>query len=196
MKKLFSILFLFICISIGIIVGFSFHKIPKQTISTLASEAQAPTSLSPTPGIPEALSIPAIHLSASIEQLALDSEKRMDVPKEAMDVGWYSPGFRPGANGNAVLDGHLDKETGAPAVFWNAKNLKSGDEIIVTDENNRSFTFVVTKKVAYDYKSLPLNEIFAASNTPHLNLITCNGTWDKVNKNYSQRVVVYAELKK
>ncbi|HSW97453.1 MAG TPA: class F sortase [Candidatus Saccharimonadales bacterium] len=198
MKKFFSIVFLLFCILSGVVIGSSLHKPPqtKQVISAVAVESTVTTSAVFTPDLPKSIAIPAIHLSALIEQVGLDSQQRMDVPKEAMNAGWYSLGFRPGANGNAVLDGHLDTVTGAPAVFWNVKKLKSGDEIAIMDENNRTYTFVVTKQIAYPYNNVPLQDIFAPSTTPHLNLITCNGTWDKVNKNYSQRVVVYAELKK
>ena len=33
-------------------------------------------------------------------------------------VGWYQYGPYPGARGSAVIDGHLDRPGGYPAVFW------------------------------------------------------------------------------
>lgn len=202
MKKLFIAIFLLGCVCVGFILSPLFkheraqENKPVSPVMGVATQTSPSLTQSPTPGLPQTISIPSIHLSAPIEAVTVDSQGRMDVPKKAMDTAWYSPGFRPGANGNAVIDGHLDMSTGAPAVFWNVKKLQAGDDIIITDDQNKKYTFTVTKNVAYPYDGLPLQDIFAASATPHLNLITCNGTWDKVNKNYSQRIVVYADLKK
>jgi sortase A len=147
-----------------------------------------------TPGIPETISIPKINVNTKVESVAQDSQGRMDVPKNPMDTAWYSPGFRPGMNGSSVIDGHLDLVTGAPAAFWNLKELVPGDTISVTENNGKIYTFVVSEVTKYPYNNFPLKQVFAASDVPMLNLITCNGVWDKNTRNYSDRLVVYSKL--
>jgi len=120
----------------------------------------------------------------------------MDTPKGWMNAAWYSPGFRPGETGNAVIAGHLDSRSGGPAVFWNLSHLQPGDEIMITYERGDRYTFAVQdlEAVPYDIAGPALAAIFGASQTSDLNLITCNGLWDRGKATYTQRLVVYATL--
>ena len=182
-------------IGIGLAVVHHVHPISEAQRVPIPSPTFQATS-SPTPAIaqPVTLSIPKIHVTAPIETVGLDKDNNMDVPKQATDVGWYEYGPNPGDMGNSVIDGHLDWYTG-PAVFWQLNQLSPGDQITVTDTAHQSHVFVVTKKASYPYTQFPLNQVFGATSGAHLNLITCAGTFDKVAKNYSNRVVVYADLK-
>jgi LPXTG-site transpeptidase (sortase) family protein len=145
-------------------------------------------------GIPQKLRIPKFNIEATVEGVGLDAQKRMDIPKNSDDVGWYDLGPKPGEKGNAVIDGHLDKVTGAPSVFWNIAKLSAGDSIYVTDSNGKEYTFSVVKVSEYPDNNFPIQEVFGSSSVPMLNLITCQGTWDSAAKNYSDRVVVYSRL--
>jgi sortase A len=145
-------------------------------------------------GLPQTLRIPKINVNTTIEHVGLDKEKKMDVPKEVMNVGWYNLGPRPGMTGNSAIDGHVDTPTGAPAIFYNLKKLKAGDRIEVVDENNRTHTFAVTDVIDYQTNEFPIQEVFGPTDKTRLNLITCGGIWDKVKKDYSERTVVYSEL--
>lgn len=151
----------------------------------------------PTPvvGIPQTFSIPSFHIFAQVESVGMDTQGRMDIPKNAQDVGWYNLGFRPGQNGSAVLDGHYDTPTGAPAVFYTISQLKPGNTLLITDTLGKTYTFVVTQNTQYPYDQLPLQQIFASKGKKELNLITCSGIWDKNTHNYSTRDVVYAQEK-
>lgn len=190
-------------ITFGICVGVLFayadshivKHIARQVMSAQTSAQQIiKVSPAPLPGIPVNISIPSIKVNAKVESVGMDSQGRMDVPKVADDTAWYSPGFKPGTSGSAVIDGHYDRVTGAPAVFWDLKKLTVGDTITITDNNSRTFTFAVTRLVKYPDSNFPIKEVFSASDVPMLNLITCNGVWDKAAKNYSERLVVYSKL--
>lgn len=159
-----------------------------------------PVVPSPTPqatasiGKPKTLSIPKLGISGvAVEDVGLDREGRMDVPRRVNEVGWYELGFKPGDKGSAVIDGHFDTVTGAPAVFYYINQLKQGDQIIVKDEKGNELKFAVERVETYDFDKLPLQQIFASAGKSQLNLITCNGSWDRATKNYSKRMVVYAE---
>lgn len=198
MKKVIVSLFLFIAICMGIFLGFSVHN-KKTTTSNAEQTLEAVTSYqpthSPTPsiGIPQTFSIPSLHVTTHIEQVAMDSLGRMDVPKNVFDVAWYDLGPRPGEKGSAVIDGHYDTQTGAPAVFYSISQLRPGDTIIITDDNGQNYTFIITLNKNYPYNQLPLQKIFATNDKPRLNLITCSGVWDRQQHNYSTRDVIYAE---
>lgn len=144
--------------------------------------------------LPKRLSIPKLGIDAPVEYVGMDAKGNMDVPKNDNNVAWFEPGFRPGTKGNSVMAGHLDTRTGAPAVFYKLDTLEKGDRILVRGADGSSKTFIVTHKATYPYNEFPLVEVFGPSDTPRLNLITCEGRFDSTARNYSHRVVVYSEL--
>ncbi|KZZ82718.1 MULTISPECIES: class F sortase [Bacillaceae] len=169
--------------------------IPIETKSLKASSSSQAPVRKPEEGLtPVTLSIPALGINAKVEKAGLLSDGTMDVPKDDQNAAWYKQGARPGASGNAVIAGHVDNKTG-PAVFFNLKKLKSGDELAVLDANGESRTFVVEKVESYPYERAPIQSIFGRTNEPRLNLITCTGTFDKRKKTHLERLVVYTKLK-
>jgi hypothetical protein len=94
---------------------------------------------------------PSIGVDAYVEAVGLTSDRSMDVPRQWMNVGWYSAGAYPGETGNAVIAGHLDSSTGGPAVFWDLDKLQPGDEVTVTYENGDQYTFRVTGSQTYPH---------------------------------------------
>jgi sortase (surface protein transpeptidase) len=165
-------------------------EITPTTTETVENKKQANL----TSDIPQTLRIPKISLQAPIESVGLDTERKMDVPKNSDDVGWYDLQNKPGEPGNAVIDGHLDKASGAPAAFWNLHKLDVGDKIIVTDAKGNALTFSVIRKATYNYDTFPIAEVFGPSSKKLLNLISCAGAWDKTAHNYSERTVIYSQL--
>lgn len=141
---------------------------------------------------PVRLKIPAAGVDAAIEYVGLTSDGAMGVPKNIKDVAWFSPGTLPGAEGSAVIDGHLDGKNGQKAVFYNLKKLKKGDQLFIEDNQGKIITFVVREIHIYNSKaSVP--EIFNSSQGQHLNLITCAGNWNKSQKKYIQRLVIFTD---
>ncbi|WP_161524833.1 class F sortase [Alteribacter lacisalsi] len=143
--------------------------------------------------LPVAVEIPEIGVYADIESLGLTDTGAMDVPDDGDLVGWYNRGAKPGAPGNAVLAGHVDDRSG-PAVFYDLKELREGDEILVHGEDE-TLTFIVTRMEAYPYDDAPLQQIFGRSTARNLNLITCTGEFDREQRTHRERLVVYTELK-
>jgi LPXTG-site transpeptidase (sortase) family protein len=143
---------------------------------------------------PQTIRIPKINVNASIESVGLDSQKRMDVPKNSSDVAWYDLGYKPGQKGNAVIAGHYDRKDGSPAVFWDLAKLAPGDKIYVTDVTGKEQTFEVTGNQKFPYDNFPLKEVFGDSSDAMLNLITCQGTWNSTTGMYSHRSVIFSKL--
>ncbi len=139
------------------------------------------------------LEIPAINVDTGFEYLGLTQDKAMDAPKDPDKVGWYKMGPKPGAMGNALIDGHVDwgQKT---RVFWGLRNLKPGDSVIITDKNGHKYEFAVQWSKWYDANA-PVQEAFAQSDQTEVTLITCGGEFDHTTRQYLSRLVVRAKLK-
>ncbi len=148
------------------------------------------------PGTPARLRIPAIGVDAKVQSvgLAWQGTGDMGIPTNLTDVGWYNGGALPGAPGSAVIDGHLDGKEVRKAVFYNLDKLKPGDLVEVEDKAGKVWQFRVVETKIYNYDA-PTADIFLGDTSKsRLNLITCTGSWDKTQKLYDKRVVVFTEL--
>jgi sortase (surface protein transpeptidase) len=159
------------------------------------TEAQSKESAQNKGITPVKVEIPSINVEANIEQVGILDNGQMGVPQAVNDVGWFEPGVKPGSKGSSVLAGHVDSKTG-PAIFFNLKDLKPGDEIFVTDEQGTTLTFTVKDQKSYPRGSAPIDEIFQTTEGQNLNLITCSGTFNRSEGTHEERLVVFAELKK
>lgn len=162
--------------------------------TTQNSIKNPPSTSTISNAIPETFAIPKLGITAPIESLGLDATGKMDVPKNADNVAWYNLGHHIGSNGSAVIAGHYDKVTGAPAVFYNLSKLTPGDTITVSLSDGKAYTYKVLMSKTYDHDKVPLKEIFDTQGKALLNLITCEGVFNKNTNLYSKRLVVYTEL--
>lgn len=168
------------------------EKSLKETYESQKTNATSdPAAKQTTAFMPTNVSIPAIDVEASIENVGHYENGQMGEPEEVDEVAWYKEGYLPGAQGSAVLAGHVDSRTG-PAIFYDLEKLQQGDEIIVTDEEGKDQTFIVQKSQAYDRKNAPISKIFGFSYRRQLNLITCTGKFNTEAGTHDERLVVYA----
>ena len=152
---------------------------------------QTPT---PTPiAAPARLQIPRLGLDVRIERVGQTEGGQMAVPQNPDQVGWYGIGATPGERGNAVISGHLDDRAG-PAVFWQLDQLTVGDEVMVVDVTGATHTFAVIETARYAQDAAPLDKIFGFDLERDLNLITCDGVWNRKTQRYGERLVVYTRL--
>lgn len=144
------------------------------------------------PGLPVRLRIPRIGVDAAVEHVGLTEDGDMASPAAWENAGWYRNGPRPGEEGNAVIDGHLDSYTGT-AVFWDLRELRPGDEVEVEGDDGIIRVFRVTGSRSYAANDPSARvEIFGDADGVRLNLITCEGAWS--TEGYSERLVVFTEL--
>jgi LPXTG-site transpeptidase (sortase) family protein len=142
------------------------------------------------------LIIPAIDVDAPLEPVGVLGNGDMAVPSRNQwdGVGWYQYGPFPGSRGSAVIDGHLDRPGGLPAVFWRLHDLHVGDMVMVVDKDGKKLRFRVMQTTAYPPDAAPLQNIFGPKNGVFLNLITCAGQWVPTRHQTSLRLVVYTQL--
>ena len=164
----------------------SIAQIPdtKEHILGIETQKQAP-------GLPMRLKIPKINVNTTIESVGILDDGTMGIPQKAINVGWFELGPRPGENGSAVVAGHVDGRNGEAAVFTDLNKLQPGDTLSVEDEKGISTTFVVREKRTYDPGYA--DEVFNQTDSSYLNLITCDGEWDRAKESYSKRLVVFTD---
>ncbi len=147
-----------------------------------------------SPGLPVRLRIPNINVDAPVIQVGITPDGAMGVPKGPAEVAWFSLGTRPGEIGSAVVSGHFGPwKTGEGSVFDNLNKLKNGDKLYIEDDRGAIITFVVRESRLYDPKADSSGVFGSSDGKAHLNVVTCEGIWDKVNKTYSNRLVVFAD---
>jgi LPXTG-site transpeptidase (sortase) family protein len=144
-------------------------------------------------GLPVRLKIPAINVDAAVEYVGLTSLGDLDVPKDPANTGWYSLGPRPGEIGSSVIDGHFGYRDNIPAVFDNLYKLLPGDKLYVEDKKGTAAIFVVRESRSYDPQADASDVFKSKDGLAHLNLITCEGTWNNAQKSFSNRLVVFAD---
>jgi LPXTG-site transpeptidase (sortase) family protein len=163
-----------------------------QAATTAVTNTETP-SVTDTALHPVTLSIPALKINTSIQEIGIAKNGNLAVPTNFTDVGWYKYGVLPGQKGSAVIDGHVDDGLAFPAVFAGLDKLQVGDDIYVTMSDNTTLHFVMTGSEALD-KGAPTESIFNDTSGMLLKLITCTGNWLPLQRTHDQRLVVTAEL--
>ena len=145
-------------------------------------------------GVPKRLIIPVIAINSNVLHTGITKLGEMEVPSSIVDVGWYKFGSRPGEKGSAVIDGHFGSVKGVPGIFNDLSKLKKGDLLSVFDSAGASTTFKVRETRLFGENDLASSVFFSNDDKAHLNLITCEGIWNKARKSYSGRLVIFTDL--
>lgn len=182
--------------TIGIIGPKTRAKLNKLITDRTAGSAVTVESVSATPTTSEFLphlKIPKINVDAPIEDVGLTLQGAMDTPKGPSGVVRFNLGPRPGEVGSAVIAGHYGWKNEIPAVFDNLHKLEKGDKIYIKDEKGIMMTFVVRQLRTYGENEDATLVFDSSDGEAHLNLVTCQGVWNKDKKSYSNRLVVFAD---
>ena len=117
----------------------------------------------------------------------------MEVPRDYGLAGWFTGGPLPGADGPAVIAGHVDSKTG-PAVFYRLGDLRRGDTLRVQRADGAWLAFEVTGSARYAKAAFPTEAVFGPVPGPVLRLVTCGGPFDQASGHYLDNLVVTAIL--
>lgn len=144
---------------------------------------------------PSRLYIKSQNINVDLVEVDVAADGTLEAPKDWFVGGWYADGAKVGEPGNLIIDGHYDTNTGAPAAFWNLKNITSDDIVTIVDDVGRSFDYKVTKVDYIEINDPNRLQIFdEKKDTSHVTLITCGGVWLPSKFTYSKRLVVKGEL--
>ncbi len=135
--------------------------------------------------------MPAIGVSSTLVRLGTNVDGTLEVPGYE-EAGWYAGGSRPGDPGPAVIAAHFDSTVG-PAVFYRLEELKPGD-LVHIDYPDATVTFSVRQSESFSKSRFPTAQVYGRTNRPELRLVTCDGTFDRRARSYSNNLVVWADL--
>lgn len=171
------------------------HK-PSPTVAVSPTVTTLTPETTPAAAVPARLVIPRIGVNAIVEDVGINSNGGLATPTKNPweGVGWYSYGTRPGAEGSAVIDGHVDRPGGYPAIFWNLRYLQRGDTVMVVTSQGQTLRFRVLRIASYPPNQAPVQGIFETTGGVFLNLITCTGTWIPSQHQTTLRLVVYTVM--
>ncbi len=140
------------------------------------------------------LVISSISVSAPIEQVGILKDGSMNAPtvNQWTGAGLLQDGVQAGGDGNVVIDGHLDRSSGAPAVFWDLHTLKQGQIISIERPGQKTVSYKVDSLRYYTPEKAPDEQIFGDGSRNTLTLITCAGDWVPQRHETTLRLVVSA----
>ena len=142
---------------------------------------------------PVRISSASLGVDAPVDAVGIDPDGQMELPEDVSRVGWYRFGPEPGAQGSAVLAGHVDDREQGPGALFRLRDAAVGDEFSVTDAAGTTTRWRVVSRELVTKQVLPVDRIFARDGAPRLTLITCGGPFLPEYRSYRDNVVVVAE---
>jgi LPXTG-site transpeptidase (sortase) family protein len=134
--------------------------------------------------------IPVLDVHRPVEKIGMDQSGMLGLPTNAWDAGWFEYGPVPGAQGDAVIEGHSGYP-GKPLLFGRLYQLRSGDRIIVLLADGTRRLFIVASKATVPAGASPPG-LADPYGPPRLTLITCTGSFNKYTYSSSERLLVFA----
>lgn len=144
-------------------------------------------------GLPVRLKIPGININTALEFVGLTPDGAMDIPKSQDAVAWFELGPRPGETGSAVIAGHYGWQNNKASAFDYLHKLRPGDKLYIVDDKGAIISFVVRESRSYDPNADTAAVFDSNDEKSHLNLITCEGVWNKISQSYPKRLVVFTD---
>jgi LPXTG-site transpeptidase (sortase) family protein len=166
-------------------------------ISSSAGSSSSAVSASAAPQSPRNVFRPITHLSVPAIDLDADVVPASLVPLDG-GVTWEVPAFKvghaqgtasAGQPGNAVLLGHVTS-VHSGNVFQDLDHARIGDVVNVFADD-RAFEYRVVSTVHVPRSD---SSVLEQGDTPAVSLITCTGFWLPIIWDYTERLVVRAEL--
>lgn len=148
-----------------------------------------PVSLAASGARPVSMHISKAAVDAQVETIEI-VDGVMQNPTGPWIVSWYKETARLGEIGNVVIAGHVDYWNVGPSVFYNLKDLSSGDPIQLTGDDRQVYTYQVDWDKLFDVLNAPIQEIVGSTPAESLTIITCGGEFDYATGHYLQRRVV------
>ncbi|MDN5748507.1 MAG: sortase [Pseudonocardia sp.] len=144
---------------------------------------------------PVGLSVPAIGVDTGpLTALHVDAGGVLKPPSEAATAGWSTLGPTPGAQGPAVVVGHVSLD-GVAGVFARLAQLAPGDEVGVHRDDGTEAVFTVYRTGRFARAAFPVDEVYGETAGPELRLITTGGVFARHPGEHADNLVVFARLR-
>jgi hypothetical protein len=187
------------CVGVWLVQNGSEHVAPPVPSAAQAFAAgpsvhteAAADPLPPSP--PVRLRIPETDVDTPMMRLGLAGDGSLEVPPAGNRnmAGWYGGGTTPGAEGTAIVAGHVDNAEG-PAVFYTLGALRKGHRIEVDRQDGRTAVFTVDAVEVYENEDFPDRKVYDEADRAEIRVITCGGGFSKKN-GYRGNVVAFGHL--
>ena len=165
---------------------------PAAAAPTVTTRDAAPTVVPQRPA-PVRLAVPALGVDAPVEPVGVRDDGQMALPDDVDRLGWYRFGPVPGAEGSAVLAGHVDDADQGLGALAPLRDAEPGAEVVVTDAAGTATRWRVVSREVLEKQALPVDRLFARTGEPRLVLVTCGGPFLLDVGGYRDNVVVVAE---
>lgn len=159
--------------------------------TTTGPSTTPPSSAATQSDRPVRVQVPALGIDAPVILLGLDPDKRLEVPGNATDTGWWSGGSVPGTEGPAVIVGHVNYK-GQAGVFQEIGQLEPGERVEVMLDDGTDAVFVVDRIEQHAKDAFPTDAVYGPTAGSELRLITCGGDFDRSSGHYEDNIVVFA----
>lgn len=143
---------------------------------------------------PVQLKIENITVDAFVNPVGVNTAGDMDIQDVPEQLAWYRLGPKPGEEGSAVIAGHYGWKDGVASVFNDLNKLVAGDKISTYGADGQVKTFVVTRTATYAPDQDATDVFRSDDGKAHLNLVTCQGSWNNSLRTYSKRFIVFTDL--
>ena len=153
----------------------------------------AAPSATPAAPAPVRLVVPELGVDTRVDPVGVEPDGSMTIPADVDRVGWYRFGPVPGADGSAVIAGHVDDAEQGLGALVPLRTADVGDEVLVTDAEGSTTRWRVVARDVIRKQVLPLDQLFRREGPPRLTLITCGGPFLPEYRSYRDNVVVVAE---
>jgi sortase (surface protein transpeptidase) len=174
---------------------------PTTTATIPAPPSTSPSTQPPAPvttttaapvADPVAITIPSLGVHSTLVRLGLNADGSVEVPTSFHVAGWYDRGVAPGANGPAIILGHVDSKSG-PGIFFRLGAMHPGDRVDVQRADGSTVAFEITAVRSYTKAAFPSIAVYGNTPTPTIRLITCGGTFDNATGHYLSNTIVFGQ---
>ncbi|MET7581791.1 class F sortase [Streptomyces microflavus] len=160
--------------------------------------APLPPAREPLDGAaPRSVEVPSVGIDAPVVPRGLDKDGAIDPPPYDLPqtAGWYGKGTEPGAEGAALIVGHVDTES-EPAVFYGLSAVQPGEKVRVVRDDGSVAEFTVDNVQVVTRERFDAEKAYGprVDGRAELRLITCGGKYDEKSRSYTANVVVSAYL--
>ncbi|GGC94215.1 hypothetical protein GCM10011512_21560 [Tersicoccus solisilvae] len=144
---------------------------------------------------PTRLDIPAIGVATDLIDLGRQDDGSAAVPpgEAGSPAGWYRYSPTPGAQGPAVILGHVNTTTIPEGVFFRLHEMTPGRQFTVTRADGRVAVFQVDRLRTVRKDEFPTLEVYGNTARSEIRLITC-GDYEASSDRFEENTIVYAHL--
>lgn len=163
----------------------------RPTVVPNPTDNSRPTAIAGTPGtgcVPTRVDVPSVGISEPIVAMGTNSQGQIYPPPRT--TMWYDKSPQPGANGVAVVAGHVTYD--GPDDFYELDRVKNGASVTVRCSNGRVLSWKVSDKQSVLKTALQTDQrVWGGSSTPVVALITCDRASKVVNGHHLNNYVVW-----